>query len=60
MPWLVCRAGELDFIILDGDGDVRINFLAQLTKRSLNLHNVAREYFYTHLVRKAYRQFTDS
>jgi len=37
MSWLVSRAGELDFIILDGDGDVRINFLAQLTKRSFTL-----------------------
>ena len=60
MSWLVSRTGEFDFIILDGDCDVRINFLAQLTKRSFNLHNVARENFYAHLVRKAYRQFTDS
>ena len=60
MTRLVSRAFELYFIILGGYLDVRINLLAQLTKRSFNLQNVARENFYAHLVRKAYRQFTDS
>ena len=52
---LVRRTLELDFIVLNGDLDVRINLLAEFTERSFNLQHVARENFDAHLVRKAYR-----
>ena len=57
---LVSRTFKLDFVVLNGDFDVRIDLLAQLTERSFNLQNVAREKLYAYLVRKAYRQFTNS
>jgi hypothetical protein len=55
MTGLVRRTGELDLISLNGDLDVRINFLAHLTQRAFNLDNVAIENFNAHFGRKAYR-----
>jgi hypothetical protein len=60
VPRLIRRALELDLIVLNGDLDVGIDFLAQLTEGAFNLQNVARENLNAHLVRKAYRQFTNS
>ena len=57
---LVGRTLELDLIVLNGDLDVRINLLGQLTVRSFNLQHVAGEELDAHAGRKAYRQFTNS
>ena len=51
---------ELDFISLDGDLDVRIDFLAHLTKRAFHLHDVAVEKLSFRAGRKDYRQFSNS
>jgi hypothetical protein len=55
MAGLVRRTGEFDLISLDGNLDVRIHFLAHLTKRAFNLDNVAIEKLNAHFGRKAYR-----
>jgi hypothetical protein len=55
MAGLVRRTGEFDLISLNGDLDVRINFLAHLTKRAFNLDDVAIEKLNAHVGRKAYR-----
>jgi hypothetical protein len=60
MTGLVGRTGEFDLIILNGDFDIRIDFLGKLTKRAFHLHHVAGEYLNTHLRGDDYRQFTNS
>ena len=56
----VGRAFELDLIVLNGDLDVGIDFLAHFTERSFNLHHVAGLERNADAGRKAYRQFTNS
>jgi hypothetical protein len=51
----VARAGELDFISLDGDGDVRVYFLGHLAKRAFHLHYVAVQELCLDTGRKDYR-----
>jgi hypothetical protein len=57
---LVGGALEFDLIVLNGNLDVRIYFLAHLSERSFNLQHVAICELYAHSGRKAYRQFTNS
>ncbi len=56
----ICRACQFYFISLYGDGDVRINLLAELSERSFNLNHVSGGNLYGHAGRKVYRQFTNS
>jgi hypothetical protein len=56
----VAGTGKLDFISLNGDLDIRIYLLAELTLGAFNLHHVAVEDLYSHSGRKVYRQFTYS
>ena len=51
----VAGTGELEFITLEGDGDVRIHFLGKLTQGAFHLHHVTVENFYFHAGRKVYR-----
>ena len=60
VPRLIRRALKLDLIVLNGDLDVGIDLLAKLAVGAFNLQYVAREELNAHLVRKAYRQFTNS
>ena len=56
----IVRTGYFDLGTLNGNLDVRINFLRHLSERSFNLHHVAVEYLYGNSGRKVYRQFSYS
>ena len=59
MTGKIGRTGQLNDIVLNGDGDVRVDDLAQFAERSFNLHHIAID-LAGHFGRKVYRQFTNS